>query len=350
MKKVICMIFVLASFSGCADPVVTTRAPIVDHSVAANNVRVSAPAATPDVEDNRRDLPAQTHALVDSPTVQVKSAPPVQTPQGGQIEKDWRPRTYTVQLHDTLYGIAFNFGLDYRDLAELNHIPNPAYIQAGQVIRLFPEEGGGSMPGNGTSVKPGAAASAGVPVKEGPLSVKQPYSEQNLAQTAGGEPNGKGGSGKGGGAKAAASGVAEAATSGVDVTAGVPGGNVAVKWEMPASGKVIATFSEAENRKGIDIAGKRGQSVFASAPGKVVYSGSGLRGYGKLVIIKHDAIYLSAYAHNDKLMVKEGQMVSKGQLIAQMGSTDSDRVALHFEIRKLGKPVDPAKYLTMPKP
>ena len=123
----------------------------------------------------------------------------------------------------------------------------------------------------------------------------------------------------------------------------------ALAWSLPAQGKVIAQFSEAANRKGIDIAGKLGQPVLASAPGKVVYSGSGLRGYGKLIIIKHNKTYLSAYAHNDKVLVKEGQSVTRGQKIAEMGKTDTDQVKLHFEVRRLGKPVDPAKYLPLGK-
>jgi lipoprotein NlpD len=118
---------------------------------------------------------------------------------------------------------------------------------------------------------------------------------------------------------------------------------------MPTSGKLIAGFSETENRKGVDIVGQRGQVVVASASGKVVYSGSGLRGYGKLIIIKHNKTFLSAYAHNDQILVKEGQSVRKGQKIAEMGNSDADQVKLHFEIRKLGKPVDPAKYLPLVK-
>jgi lipoprotein NlpD len=122
-----------------------------------------------------------------------------------------------------------------------------------------------------------------------------------------------------------------------------------LEWSLPAHGKVIGRFSESANRKGIDIAGKLGQPVMASANGKVVYSGSGLRGYGKLIIIKHNNTYLSAYAHNNKILVKEGQSVSRGQKIAEMGSTDSKGVELHFEVRRYGKPVDPAKYLPLGK-
>ena len=116
-------------------------------------------------------------------------------------------------------------------------------------------------------------------------------------------------------------------------------------WAWPAKGKVIAGFSDTANLKGIDIAGTAGQAVQASAAGRVVYAGSGLRGYGKLIIIKHNATYLSAYAHNREILVKEGQQVTRGQKIAEMGNTDAEQVKLHFEIRRLGKPMDPTKYL-----
>ena len=115
-------------------------------------------------------------------------------------------------------------------------------------------------------------------------------------------------------------------------------------WIWPANGKMIGTFSEGGS-KGVDIAGKAGEPVVAAGDGKVVYSGTGLRGYGKLVIVKHNNTYLSAYAHNQSVMVKEGQTVSKGQKIAEMGNTDADQVKLHFEVRRQGKPVDPLKYL-----
>jgi lipoprotein NlpD len=116
-------------------------------------------------------------------------------------------------------------------------------------------------------------------------------------------------------------------------------------WLWPAKGRVIAGFSDSANLKGIDIAGTAGEPVLAAAPGRVVYAGSGLRGYGKLVIIKHNKTYLSAYAHNREILVKEGQQVQRGQKIAEMGNSDADQVKLHFEIRRLGKPMDPARYL-----
>jgi lipoprotein NlpD len=118
-----------------------------------------------------------------------------------------------------------------------------------------------------------------------------------------------------------------------------------LEWAWPAKGRIVSGFSDTANLKGIDIAGAAGQAVSASAPGRVVYAGSGLRGYGKLIIIKHNATYLSAYAHNREILVKEGQQVARGQRIAEMGNTDADQVKLHFEIRRLGKPIDPTKYL-----
>ena len=116
-------------------------------------------------------------------------------------------------------------------------------------------------------------------------------------------------------------------------------------WAWPASGKVIRAFGDGANQRGISIAGKLGQPVHASASGRVIFSGTGIRGFGKLIVIKHNSTFLSVYAHNNNLLVKEGQNVAKGQKIAEMGSTDADQVRLHFEIRRFGKPVDPMKLL-----
>ncbi len=118
-----------------------------------------------------------------------------------------------------------------------------------------------------------------------------------------------------------------------------------IDWLWPAKGKVVSGFSETANLKGIDIAGTAGDPVIASAAGKVLYVGTGLRGYGKLVIVKHNKSWFSVYAHNREILVKEGQQVTRGQKIAEMGNTDADQVKLHFEIRRMGKPVDPARYL-----
>lgn len=249
-------------------------------------------------------------------------------------ERDWRPQVYIVQRGDTLYSIAFNYGLDYHELAELNKIQDPNVIQVGQELRLFQPK---------TALVPQVEVKPllDIPLMEQPRAYKLPYSEQALAEM---------------------QKLQEAPRKAEPLTAkpepkpepkpeAKPAENIAetdeaVDWGMPTQGKVLSGFSESANRKGIDVAGTQGQAVLASAAGKVVYSGSGLRGYGKLVIIKHNKTYLSAYAHNDQILVKEGQMVSKGQKIAEMGSTDADQVKLHFEIRKYGKPVDPAQYLS----
>jgi len=133
-----------------------------------------------------------------------------------------------------------------------------------------------------------------------------------------------------------------------NATSPSPGAGVSddqLEWAWPAKGKIVSGFSETANLKGIDIAGTAGEPVRASAPGRVVYAGNGLRGYGKLIIIKHNNTYLSAYAHNSEILVKEGQQVTRGQKIAEMGNTDADQVKLHFEIRRHGKPMDPTKFL-----
>ncbi len=258
-------------------------------------------------------------------------------------EKDWRPASHAVLKGDTLYSIAFYYGLDYHELAELNEIKDPRLIQIGQVLKLFPAVLG----------KTPATLDAPAPlvIKDQPKVVKYVYNEAALAQIDEVQNPGK--------IKPPVSKVETATSTHKPVSVVPPKSDPvardnapmvnteedALQWSMPTSGKVITQFSEADNRKGIDISGKLGQSVVASAPGKVVYSGSGLRGYGKLIIIKHNKTYLSAYAHNDKVLVKEGQTVKRGEKIAEMGKTDAEQVKLHFEVRRLGKPVDPAKYL-----
>jgi len=254
-------------------------------------------------------------------------------------EKDWRPEKHVVQKGDTLYSIAFNYGFDYHELAELNAIKDPSVISIGQEIHLFP---GRSMstarPNEAVESKPVESV-----VKEQPKLVKYPYSEAALAQIEKVQepikPN-----------VASVAKVEDKPKPAEEMPDATDAGEDApIDWGMPAQGKLIGRFSESANRKGIDISGKLGQPIVASAVGKVVYSGSGLRGYGKLIIIKHNNTFLSAYAHNDKVLVKEGQSVTRGQKIAEMGKTDADQVKLHFEVRRLGKPVDPAKYLPIGK-
>ena len=230
---------------------------------------------------------------------------------------------------------------------------------------------------------PRAVAASGGGIKTSPKAVKEPYSEQavrdlTLAASAGPAPPDALAMAAPGGVRTdakseprpsvapsppASSSVTPPSTAAISPPANSPStpaarsppqdgaspgaGNDAdaLDWAWPAKGKVVTAFSETANLKGIDIAGTAGEAVRASAAGKVVYAGSGLRGYGKLIIIKHNATYLSAYAHNREILVKEGQQVARGQKIAEMGNTDADQVKLHFEIRRRGKPIDPAKYL-----
>jgi lipoprotein NlpD len=256
-------------------------------------------------------------------------------------EKDWRPEVYVVQKGDTLYSIAFNHGFDYRELAEMNGIHDPSMIRVGQQIRLFSSSTTSAIsPAAAVDIKPIAP-----PVREQPRLAKYAYSEAAVAQIEKLQeqtyPE----------VVAAVKPVPKPQTKPEAKPETKPESDAdeVLEWSMPAQGKLIGEFSESANRKGIDIAGKLGQPVTASAPGKVVYSGSGLRGYGKLVIIKHNKTYLSAYAHNDQILVKEGQTVTRGQKIAEMGNTDADQVKLHFEVRRFGKPIDPAKYLSLGK-
>jgi lipoprotein NlpD len=251
-------------------------------------------------------------------------------------EKDWRPKSYIVQKGDTLFSIAFNYGFDYHELAEMNGIKNPSVISIGQEIRLFPDKSKPATPVARIEAKP-----IEILVKDQPKLAKYPYSDtamaeidkvqQQVTKVYLSKPE-------------APDSQADASGDSADVV-----DEPVMEWSLPAQGRVIAQFSESDNRKGIDIAGKLGQPVMASANGRVVYSGSGLRGYGKLIIIKHNNTYLSAYAHNNKILVKEGQSVSRGQKIAEMGKTDAREVELHFEVRRYGKPVDPAKYLPLGK-
>ena len=252
-------------------------------------------------------------------------------------EKDWRPNSYVVQKGDTLFSIAFNYGIDYHDLAEMNGIKDPGLISIGQEIRLFPNGARSAV-----AVAPIAVKPIGILVKDQPKLVKFPYSAAAMAQIDKVQQQ----------TTPAATIVAKVPQA-ASVTARDDSADVnedpVLEWSLPARGKLVGQFSESDNRKGIDIAGKLGEPVMASASGKVVYSGSGLRGYGKLIIIKHNNTYLSAYAHNDKILVKEGQSVTRGQKIALMGKTDASQVELHFEVRRFGKPVDPAKYLPLEK-
>jgi lipoprotein NlpD len=286
--------------------------------VAGCSVKTGAP-----VVDRGRDAKGP----LAKPVVAAKPAPPAPRPT------DARPQFHTVRKGDTLYSIALDNGLDYRELAQWNDVTATSVISIGQQLRLTPPAVAAptavplisapivqERPLEGSPVAAGDGS-----VKSQPLAVRAPYSDQTYAQMANLKPE-------------VSPRVESQAPSG-------PGGEENVAWGWPASGKVVGTFSDSANQRGIRIAGKLGQPVHASAGGRVIFSGTGIRGFGKLIVIKHNNTYLSVYAHNSELLVKEGQNVAKGQKIAEMGSTDTDQVRLHFEIRRLGKPVDPMKLL-----
>lgn len=267
-------------------------------------------------------------------------------------EKDWRPDSYTVKKGDTLYSIGLEFGYDYKEIAQWNNMSSPYTIYVGRTLKLKEPKAAETTSTEvavATPIKtePVIAKSIGEPpLKTEPRATKEPYSEQAMAAPSP-KPTEKMETAK----PVETIKTVEPAKveppveKTAEKTTPVVTDDEAVEWAWPVHGKVSVGFNEAAGSKGVDILGTQGQPVLAAAPGKVVYSGTGLRGYGKLVIIKHNKTYLSAYAHNSQILVKEGQDIAKGQKIAEMGNTDADKVKLHFEIRKLGKPVDPGRYL-----
>ena len=261
------------------------------------------------------------------------------------------PGYYTVKRGDTLYRIALEHGQDHRDLAAWNNLANPSAIKEGQVLRVM-QPGAGESAGEGAVAKPidtGSGVEARpldqptatqAPVASGglkrePRVGKEPYSDEAYARlNRGGEP-----------AKAAEpkpESRPEARSEAPVAAAPADAGSVA--WDWPIKAKADRGFGESGN-KGMDFGGKLAAPVAAAADGKVIYAGEALPGYGKLLILKHAEEYNSVYAHNSKLLVKEGDLVKRGQRIAEMGSTGTDSVKLHFEIRKQGKPVDPVQFL-----
>jgi lipoprotein NlpD len=226
---------------------------------------------------------------------------------------------YVVRRGDTLFSIAFRYGWDYKALAARNQIPEPYTIRPGQTIRFD---------GRSNSTSSGVAAAPGT-VRPGVASTTT--STQTSAS---------------GSVKTTVISKPVAAVPSVSAPPEGPAGPAPKGWTWPSNGVLIGKFSSNGSlNKGIDIAGDLGQPVLAASDGSVVYAGSGLRGYGELVIIKHSDTYVSAYGHNRRLLVREGQQVKAGQTIAEMGSTGTDRVKLHFEIRRQGKPVDPLQFL-----
>ena len=257
------------------------RGPVHVEDRAASSSARQVKAATP-----------QTHTGAVSTPVSMGAALP-------GAENAGKPGYYSVRPGDTLTKIALDHGQAWRDIVKWNGLDNPNVIEVDQVLRVAPLAAEPKL-----SAAP--KSNAQTAVQPNPQTSPQPSNAAN----------------------------ANAANAMED--------GLAFAW--PHQGQVIAGFDEAKN-KGLDFAGKAGDPVLAAADGKVVYAGSGLSGYGNLVILKHNNTFLTAYAHNQTLLVKEDQAVVKGQRIAEMGNSDADRVKLHFEIRKQGKPVDPSKYL-----
>lgn len=233
----------------------------------------------------------------------------------GEMRPPGQTRTvlhHTVRPGETLYSISWRYGRDYREVAAWNRIGPPYRIVPGQQLVVIPSYG----------------TDAG-PVAELPPQEVPPPSSKPVVRR-----------------KAAVSQVpAKPADNQISRHTSKPVRKDTIVWRWPTAGTLLHGFSPVEGRKGIDIRGHVGQPVYAAAGGYVVYSGDGLIGYGNLVIIKHDDVYLSAYGHNRRLLVKEGEQVEVGQRIAEMGQTGKDKSILHFEIRRGGKPVDPLRYL-----
>lgn len=275
--------------------------------------------------DDRRPAPA--------------AKPPQAVPVPAPPQAAFAPGSYVVKRGDTLYSIALEHGVDYRELAQSNNLDDPSKIRIGQQLRIGAPEaragvqvGRARVPGEiesrplGQTSAPQPAPAEGA--KDSPKALRLPYSEQNLALLSRADarpeatPEARPEPGKP---------AAERAPDAIDFT-----------W--PAKGRIVATFSEPRS-KGVDIAGNVGDPVVAAASGRVIYVGSGIPGLGKFVVIRHESGFNTVYAHNKEILVKMDQNISRGQKIAELGSTDADSPKLHFQIRKFGTPLDPLKYL-----
>ena len=280
--RLICLCLATAAFvSGCA---------------------ISGRGAPAPVEDrNKPKSQAVSKSTYETPRSTTKKAAAI-APADAAV----KPGYYTVKPGDTLIRIGLDHGQNWRDIIRWNTIENPNLIEVGQVLRVLPPSGE-SAP-EAVVVKPVTSPGSVTSGQEIPANTENTTSAKSPSNAA------------------------------TETT------EEAMAFGWPAAGSVQSTFDEAKN-KGIDIAGKLGDSVMAAADGRVVYAGTGLRGYGNLIILKHNNNYLTAYAHNQTLLVREEQSVKKGQKIAEMGNSESEQIKLHFEIRKQGKPIDPIKLL-----
>ncbi len=307
-----------------------------------------------------------TQAPVDDRRPAAAAKPPPQVAQPAPAPEAAQAGQYVVKRGDTLYSIALEHGADYRDVAQWNKLDDPTKISIGQVLRVAPPEGQAPIqvgaargaaplearPLEGASVAPQGQGDGGT--KTGPKALRLPYSDQNLALLQQGDTAG-----------ASAAAVAKPAATAPAIAAAAPKPEPAkpeppkpaavdrdpdaIDFIWPAKGSLLAGFSE-PGSKGVDIGGKPGDPVVAAAAGQVLYTGTGIRGFGKLIVIRHEGGFSSVYAHNREILVKEGQSVTRGQRIAELGDSDADQPKLHFEIRKAGKPVDPLRYLPAGRP
>jgi lipoprotein NlpD len=299
---------VVVGAAGCANT--SNRAPIEDRTAGSRPPPTG--AAAPGAPGTAPALPADPAAAKPLPGA----------------ENAGKPGYYTVKPGDTLIRVGLETGQNWRDIARWNGMDNPNVLEVGQVLRVAPP----SADASGVVARPVTPA----PRVEGrPLDVK-PAAPGASAPAVATPP-------------APAAGLPPIAATPTPAPTPAPAATTRepdddINWTWPAGGPVATPFDEVRS-KGLAITGKAGDPVFAAADGRVVYAGSGLRGFGNLVIVKHNNTYLTAYAHNQALLVKEDQVVRRGQKIAEMGSTDAERVQLHFEIRRQGKPVDPARLL-----
>ena len=288
--------------AGCSSK--GARAPVEDRGTMSS----SKPLASAKSANAAPDSPAKASvAPVVEPTPAAKPLP--------GAENAGKPGYYTVKSGDTLIRVGLDHGQSFRDIARWSGLDNPNRIEVGQVLRVEPPAG--AEP----EAKPVVLSSAS-PVALAPVQAASADKRASPVATTAAAPT----------------------PTPAPTPASVASPDHEIAWIWPVNGELLAGFDELKN-KGLDIGGKAGTPILASADGRVVYAGAGLRGYGNLIILKHNNTYLTAYAHNQALLVKEDQTVRKGQKIAEMGNSDSDRVKLHFEVRRQGKPVDPAKYL-----
>lgn len=324
--------------TACASP--SHRAPVEERAVRGQRpaavvasatpapLPVTAPAPTV-ASPAALSAPSGAIALPVSPSGPAIDAPPPKPPPG--IENLGKPGYYAVKPGDTMIRIGLDTGQNWRDIVRWNNLDNANLIEVGQVLRVVPPNAEASA---AAAVRPAGAAS-GVPASAPVLAVPA----APAVAVAGGAASAVVPP-----VRAAAGPAAAAVPNAVPPASQAASGDDDLNWAWPASGPVLAAFDEARS-KGLAIGGRAGDPVLAAADGRVVYAGSGLRGYGNLVIVKHNNTFLTAYAHNQTLLVKEDQNVRRGQRIAEMGSTDAERVQLHFEIRRQGRPVDPARLL-----